>query len=358
MPISEDYIKFCRILNGENISDSVQVKKNLKLFIYNNPDHIISYRIKNWLLNNIQSAFLNPDLKNAINMSDEFKYTKKFEIFKNLPFMNKDREIPRFFYDLLYTDSSFYGTYPYFYNGARWFSNEMEKNYVPDEIFDKCIEFCNTENTIMNGGRNNYNTYSYEYQTLKILDKGNVTPEYNKRYNIIKEELYWSGKPYEEYDIKTYFRNEKKSIVGEYFIYNWLNSKNGETTFVAKEYGNGFGYDIHYKTNDTEYLVEVKSTENKLDNNDYFTLTSNEKDVLEDSFNLPKTVFILERVFINTEKDEITHIPFIYDKDNKYFYSNQNPEYDIKYVQSEDDPLRYNAVLTKKNILTYKNSNQ
>jgi hypothetical protein len=63
-----------------------------------------------------------------------------------------------------------------------------------------------------------------------------------------------------------------------------------------------------------EPIIEVKTTLNKPSEDEYFTLTENEKHVLEDSLNLPNTEYIIERVFIDLKKDICKHITLNYDK--------------------------------------------
>ena len=358
MSITEDYNKLCRKINGENIDDIYDVKKRIKEYIFNNPNDMISIHVKEWLYNKIQNAFLNQNLNNAFKIDNNLKYTKILEIFKNLPFINEDKDIPSYFWNLLVTDSEYYGTYKNFYKGSKWFCNTMHKGLIPDDVFDRCIDYCIKEDTIFKGGYNNYNTYEYEYQMLRLINVGYKPQEYKERHDSIRDELYWNRKDSSEESIMTYFRNEKKAIVGEYFIFNWLNLDCGKTTFVAKEYGNGFGYDIHHILDDTEYLIEVKSTENKLDNKDYFTLTPNEYDVLKDTLKLPRSEYILERVYIDVNENKISHVTLRYDENNNCFYADHIPNYYVKYVVDENNPLKFNAVITMKNTLSYKNNNQ
>ena len=358
MAIIDDYDKLWKIVDGEKQDEpTYKILGRLKSHIFNNPDDDVSVSIKDWIYLHMKDQFTKQELLKSFDMNDSFKYTKQLEIFKNIPFMMNFNSFKYYFWELIFHDSEYYGNYLNFYKGCKWYCNELHPGVVPNENFDKVIDFAKNNKLLMTAPFNNYKDFNQEYKSLKNINLGIITKELLERHESIQEELRRRGEDSDYDAIKRYFINEKKGIVGEYFIYGRLSQYSGKTTFVAKEYGNGFGYDILYN-DDKEYLVEVKTTLNKPSEDEYFSLTENEKRVLEDSLNLSNTEYIIERVFVDLKKDICKHITLYYDKNNNCFYNNDYPEYNVKYIVDKNNPLRYNASITKKKNLTLKNSNQ
>lgn len=352
-----DCYKLYRYYYGEKIDKIEHVEGRIQNYMREHPNDDITKIIKEWVYKQIKAQYLNKEYINALNMSNEFKYTKLLEISKQLPFHYNFGEMYYHIYYLL----DRYDTYEFHKEHAK----NLHDGEIPDELFDKTIEFVENNRLIAFATREEYDDEEAEFKHLKEFTKnrGN-TEDFIKNISRVKaNEGSWYKYVSDDETIDAYER-EKKGRVGEYFIYNWLKTQSGKTTFVAKEYGNGFGYDILYNdpVNQKEYLVEVKSTTNSLERDSYFSLTDNEVRVLNDTLTLPKSEFIIERVYIDLNQKENKnhkHYALYYDKDNKCFINNtDNPEYYIKYIQNKNDPLRFDKVLVKKNILTYKNNNQ
>lgn len=361
MSIMDDYEKLWKLVDGEKQDEpSYKILDRLKNHIFNNPDDDVSVSIKDWVYLNMKEQYTNPDLINAFNMKDDLKYTKQLEIFKYLPFMMDFNGFKNYFWCLIYHDSAYYGSYPNFYRGCKWYCNELHPNVVPNDTFDKVINYADSNKPLMTAPFNYYEDLSTEYKALKDLSIGIITKEFLERRTQIENILYREGKENGYEAVRDYLINEKKGIVGEYFIFNRLSNDTFKTIFVAKEYGNGFGYDIlcNNELENKEWLIEVKSTVNKPSEDTYFTLTSNEKDVLNDTLKSNNSEYIIERVFIDLKQDTIKHITLYYDKNNNCFYNNDYSGWDIKYVVDDNNPLRYNASITKKKTLTLKNNNQ
>lgn len=361
MAIQDDYSNFIKYINNEEINTPArEIFKNLKEHIFSNPEDKISVDIKELLYRRMKYCFTNPKLDNAFKTKDDYKYTRIVEIFKELPYMVHFNEYIGYFWNLIFHDSEYYGTVLNYYKGCKWFCNELHPGEIPNELFDRVIKYAEKNNTIMTSGWNYYKSWNDEYSDLKLLSVGLITKELNDRKPVIEDALSRQGKPSDDYAIKEYLLSEKKGIVGEYFIFEKLKKYKGKTTFVAKEYGNGFGYDILYEdaVMDKEWLVEVKATTNTITTDTYFTLTDNEKKVLEDTLTLENTGYVVERVFIDLDRNQCMNVPLYYDKDNHCFYNNDYYGKRFIYNVDENDPLRFNKSKELKKVLETKNNNQ
>lgn len=101
--------------------------------------------------------------------------------------------------------------------------------------------------------------------------------------------------------------------VGEYLIMDYLQKNNLNPYHVAKELGNGFGYDIFFNTfydalkkyngaHKIENLTEIKATckYNVHESEDNFILTFNEADKMLDTLNNDEAKYNVYRIFLNS----------------------------------------------------------
>ena len=301
MGIYDDYMTLFRYINGNiYIKNIGAVTDRLKDHLIMNPTDRVSIMLKEWLFSNIKDAFLNSSLDDAFNMNENLPYTKKIEIFNNLPFVNRFSDFRYYFYKLL----------PYGYNStAREFYNSCKhfcinyKDIIPVDKFDRVIDYCDNNTTIM----------GCAFEAFHI----------NKNRNT---------------SFKNRDKNEIYGLIGERYIYDTLKKTSGKPTFLEK---NGFGFDVLYNDlNNKEWLIEVKATCRKLTQDTYFEMTKNERKILKNTLELPNTEYIITRVFINPENYSCSYIPLYYDKENDCFYNNET---NVIYTHNEYEELRFSS---------------
>ena len=349
MSLENDLNSFIKLTNGQEIDNRRDVFNRLKEHVYLYPDDNISKYIKNWLLYNIQDEFLKPSLKEAFNMSDNLKYSKIVNIYQNLPCLTNNSEYQDYFYYILTNPSEYFGTYKNFINGCKNFFDSMGNNIVNDEIFTNIRRFILDNNMIFKAGWDTYGTLTEEYNNLEMINNNIETKEFIGLKPYIESKLRLEQKNYSYEDMIWFYKNEKIGKIGELYSYEELKKINPNTIFVSKECGNGFGYDLLFKTESIEYLIEVKAclTTSK----DSFELTSNENDTLLDSLNRDRTIYVVDRVYIDLENNKISRNSLNYNKDTNSFYSYDDKGNIIEYTRNDKNPLRYDR---KVNILTLK----
>lgn len=315
MGAREDYIELFKYMNSikKNNVDINSILNNLKNHMINNPYDNTSTSIKSWIFTSIKSEFLNKTLDNSFNMNDSLPYTKIVEIYNNLPFINTFPDFKFYFYNLLNIHDDL-ETPKNFYQNCKNFYYDYEGE-VPS-IFDKVLDYCDKNLSIMNESPIAYNT--------KTLKKINCKPN--------------------NYDIGN---------IGEHFVYDSL-SNNGITILLPN---NGFGYDILHHTEDKELLVEVKSINKNIEKDTNFKITDHERKIIKHTLNLPNTEYVVARVFTDHINNIYSYVILHYDNKNNCFYNNDNPRYDIRYAPRIHSSLKYEANITKKKALILKNSN-
>ena len=286
MSAFDDYNVLCNaITNNERINNSVNnTVFRLKEHMENNPNDTVSIAIKTWFFNIIKREFLNSDLENAFNMSDNLPYYKTIEIYKNLPFIENYWNIKDFYYNLFINRKT--KTLPkHLYITCSNICDKYFPNEIPKEVFERIQRFCNENKTIMANVPN-------------ITEKSKIKSNQNEI-----------------------------GIIGENYIHDLYNSYGGK---VLHTNNNGFGFDLLYINPEytKEYLIEVKSTIRKLEKDTYFHLSDNENNVLLNSFNLPNSQYLIERVYINKDNN-CTNIAFHYDTETDSFFSDNDIRYTI-----------------------------
>lgn len=350
MSLENDFNSFIKHTNGQDIDNCGKVFSRLKEHVYLYPDDNISKYIKNWLLYNIQDEFLKPGLKEAFDMSDDLKYTKIATIFQNLPCLTNNFEYQHYFYYILTNPSEYFGSYKNFIEGCKNFFDTMNNNMVSNELFAKIRRYILDNKTIFKAGWKNYGTYKEEYDNLEMISNNVEPKEFKDLKPYIESRLRTSQEYYSYDDMVQFYKNEKVGKLGEIYSYEELHKANPNTTFISKECGDGFGYDILFKTESIEYLVEVKSclTTSK----DYFELTPNENDTLLDTLNRDRTIYVVDRVYIDLANNKISRKALNYNKDTNTFYCYEDNGDILEYTRNKDNPLRFdrkvNTLVLKK----------
>ena len=340
---------------GKEVKEVYKVFRNVMNYMIDNPEDQITKNIKNWLLTNMQEEFLNPNLVSALNIPDEQKYLKQVTVFKELPFMLHRNEFISYFNDLIVKPSDYFGTHQRFYRGCRWFFNEMGNNPVPDSTFESLDNYYDNNITVYRGGFNHYDSYETELKRLRDINNRIIPDDWEKESFSIEYDMRRNGETYDIFDIISSYKAKKIGIIGEYDAAKTTIPKGG--IFVAKDYGNGFGYDYFYllKTNlgDYENLYEVKSTLNN-DGDDYFSMSDNEYNVLMDTLNRPNTEYRIVRVFVDLNLNERFYTKLLKFENGKFISTNND---DNKVVEYNIDPDSKGHVFRRKKpiIKTLKN---
>ena len=295
MSAREDYIELfkymnCRIKPDININNTLS---RLKEHMINNPNDSTTRSIKDWLYNNIKFEFLNPYLERALNMDNNLPFTKIINIYNKLPFINNYIDFKFYFYSLINVSDGI-GTTRDFYNACKKFYEEYQGELTTD-IFDRVIDFCDNNASIMNNSPISYRPS--EIKRIVCKPNGDYIGDY-----------------------------------GEQYIFNIL-SNSGDEVFLLPN--NGFGYDILSTSYDKETLIEVKSIMGKVEkDNSKFKITINEKRILDQTLNLPNTEYVIARVYFDNDYNPCSYVILHYDKDNDCFYSDDDPNYNICYTKS------------------------
>ena len=349
MSIERDFDSFIALTNGHDIDDYRGVLNRLKEHVYLYPDENISKYINNWILYNIQDEFLKPSLKEAFNMSDDLKYTKIATIYNNLPCLTEKSEYQDYFYHLLTNPSEYYGSYKNFINGCKYFFDQMNNNMVSNELFSQIRRFIADNQVVFSSGWKSYGTYEEEANNLKMICSNVEPEEFTKLKYYYETRLRFEQEYYTYDDIVNRYKNEKIGKLGEIYSYEELKKLNPKTMFIARDCGDGFGYDILFPTESVEYLIEVKSS--LTTSKDSFVLSPNENNTLLDTLNRDRSFYIIDRVYIDPINHIINRIPLEYNKETDTFYNYTNPNNIVEFTRNQFNPLMFNR---KENVLTLK----
>ena len=264
------------------------------------------------------------NLKIAFNLSDKYYFYKVLKIFKAM-------------YEVDYSYCKCMEAIV-----DEMIQQEIKNSYDKAEkraLFLKNIMIKNNETKLLekftNFIKDNENCFIYPKDDYDNYDdtKKELIDLLNGIYDKDKLSYYY----YNDLDM---YKNKLVGILGELHV--WKNFKNlNNSMFVARDYGNGFGYDIYYNkyVNNTlsELLLEIKSTIN--DKNDIFYLTNQERKTLEKSLKFSNSIYEIGRVKFNINNDKTSYIQLGYDNSNDIFYS-KNHEY--IYERSSDDDKNNN----------------
>lgn len=306
------------------------------------PNNTTVIKLKRYLAECYYSFFDNDNLNNAFNISDDYYYQKKQEIFRCLPFNLNNKDYPQFFYRILNYTSDKYGTinnkfYPTLFEFFKKQNITMKNIYLENDI----MNFINNNKIIM-------------YATKDYYGYGKTINEEEYWYNVFLDKLYKkkivpnNNQSYE--DALKEYENKLIGNIGEFYINNILNNKLvnpylSNIDFVSKELGNGFGYDIYFQYINRdfikEYLIEVKTTFSKNMNNDSFNLTENEFNIMNEAMNIDKE-YRVYRVY--KDNNSYNHHKLIFDmKDSFKDVDNKNIIYKLDHIDDNN-----NKVFTRK----------
>ena len=282
--IKDFLIRMNHILKGRVIDN----KKNNKILPDENSENINRARYE--LAKFLSDRFFNYSLTKSLNMSDDLEYYKQLLISKNCLF-KKDIEYYFLLTRFIYTEEG---------NGYIQFIKFLDSiNYnVYNDIKNKLYQFSsNYKNKyILFGNPDTYNSLNEELKNLCKCEQGIMPLEFkqfkNGYYNL------------DDFELFNMYKNKKKGNIGEILSYDTLSYYKLNPLFVSKDFGNGYGFDLHINNGKREGLFESKATYGLIDDsNDFFSLSLNEHNVMLDTLNKENVNYYVLRVFLDLRKD-------------------------------------------------------
>lgn len=310
----------------------------IKHYIIKNPNSPSVIKFLKDIADYYYSFFDNKNLNNALNISNDYYYQKKQEIFRYLPFNLNNINHPEFFYKIFPFESEKYGTISNnFYPTLFEFLREQHIHVKNINLKSEILEFVKSNKAIMNAPKDYYgygktiNEEEYWYNVfLDKLYKKKIVPNNNQSYEDALKE----------------YENKLIGNIGEFYINNLLNNKLvnpylSNIDFVSKELGNGFGYDIYFQYINRdfikEYLIEVKTTFSKNMNNDSFNLTENEFNIMNEAMNRDKE-YRVYRVY--KDNNSYNHHKLIFDKKDSFIdIDNNDIIYTFDYIDDKNNKV-------------------
>lgn len=257
----------------------------------------IKYELAKFLLKKIETD----ELVNAFNISDKTKYKKQMEIVKNLISYTKDRDYFDSFSSLIWTPES-----DNYFDSVLKFLKSQNITFR-DNLDDKINNFLRND---LNWKAHNYGKskyYSEDEEIYKLrctlaneLGLVNMPDDFQEFIDDCQLE-----NPRECFGKDTiFFRNKYKykrlGNIGEHFVYDWLENLKTNPIWVARDLGDGFGYD-EYCADTRERIVESKATFRDRDSeNDEFKLSEDEHAVMCDCIDTPDREYYLFRTYIDS----------------------------------------------------------
>ena len=335
-----EYLKVLKELFSTNTyKANGNLLRDIKYHMLDNKDDEHIKNIRKIFANRLNEIFNDKELNNAFNLSDDFKYHKIIEIFKNDPFRTKQKYIELFQYTIFIPEGD------HLENNVKWFLNDT--GFYSTANLDKLLEFHSKYRNL--GGTDLYGTF--EEERKKYLEAYNniETEDY---LNFVKEKNLEAGsfnRYYDNMNAPIDYMNKRLGNMGEIYLYETL-VKEKETTFVARDLGNGFGYDIYTTTMmdnmKKELLIEVKSTTCK--DKDYFALTETEHKTMVDSLDNPKAEYVVCTSYIDVINNEIKNRYYKAIDENTFKDLYSNDEYMFTNFDKNGNAVFEQKVKTKR----------
>jgi len=222
--------------------------RKLKIFMIQNADRICVQNFKRLILDFYINLFNDSQLILALNINDVLKYEKQIKVYQNLPF-TKCNLYGDYLARIIEIPSNVYGK---FYREFFWVLETYFPVLANSAYFQALRQFVLENDRIIHSGRDDYYDlateiyyynqalYGYDFRELELFNA--------MRYPKIYEEG------------RNDFVNKRLGNIGEILVYQQICEYYPESIFVAKDLGNGFGYDIFYNDGKKQNLVEVKTT--------------------------------------------------------------------------------------------------
>ena len=274
----------------------------------------------------LKDRIMNKGLQEAISNHNDHKFLKKIEISNNLILTRASDDYFNIYQSITGDSLAFLSTNRY--NDLITFirSNGID---FPQDIEKSIADFISLD-------ENNpyYNRKKSKY--LSCADE-------RKRFRDILHTEKILTLPTDEL---TKIKNKTLGNIGEYFTQDFLKMIYDYPRHIAKEIGDGTGFDHHYMLEEYELLVESKATLKDDAIDDYFTLTSNEYKVMLDTLNQNLSRYNVARVFVDPNTVFYKKIHMLRAQDDKTFKLLNNEENCNYLLTAEDD--KGGKVFTKK----------
>lgn len=243
----------------------------MKSYIYSHLDFEEVKKIKLELALKYKEALLNSGLEDAFE--EKYDYMKKIKVisrFLERPYLN----YRTYLFNLFNFKS---------YNFYEMCKELFEETGILDEqlgrIINNCVEFINNNSTLYKGGYSTYYSLDDEIALSKKIQRNLIQDDGTDKTSI------------------------KKRIgnIGEYYYFAYI-TEFEYACFVARDVKDGFGFDLYYLENNTENLIEVKTTLQDL-SSAYIELTENEYKVMKETLNNPNCNSIYKIIRIKLDSD-------------------------------------------------------
>ena len=295
--VTTDFLDNKKVLNTDML-------KYLKEYIFTFPNEQEVLKFKEWINNLIYKNLFKQKFTEHLYSNDSFYFYRLLEMFANRPFLGKMYRTNEYSFISKLTEpefSDYCGNYQIqLYKCVDYFKR-IGVSELTDEYEKRVLQFIEDDYNLIIGEKDIY-TKSLDDEILK----------YNKYLNLSKYSLYNlpEFKLYQERysglyidDVESKFFNKLLGNIGEYlFLKKYSNEQ--FLKFVARDIGNGLGYDIYFRKGNIEKLIEVKTTSyyEFSDKNDSFYISKNEYDRMLQVFNSNfQALYSISRIFYKSK---------------------------------------------------------
>lgn len=315
------------IFDDKPLDYDFNVLSKIKYFILNNSDAQDVIEMKNVLCSCIYQLYDKNNLRDALNISDYYKYGKRLKLY-GIAHSDVYDNFESFFINVVPIP---YGIRMDDYYNCFLSENGFNTLTSLDKLKDDGI-------LNMHLTRSLYNNIDQEIMYLKWALKGHFN--FSDYKDFVKDQIskatYYSRNYSSNSQID--YINKKVGNIGELYWYDVLRRIDRRTILTSRDYGDGLGYDIYGIQNDNgtekELLVEVKSTMNPYKND--FQLSENEYSVMLDVLSNPNANYLVATSFIDHNNLKIIRNGFIATGEDE-FYSINNGE---KYLLDQDSSCK------------------
>ena len=274
------------------------LNSELKSFIYSYPDN---QHVKNFirrLATRYLKIFTNPDLINAFKLP--ISHFRNIKILSNLP-LTVNRNYDTYLFNIFNFESkNFYDMCKSLIELSEIQTNELEDVY---KIIDRCVQFENNNEVLMKASKSEYLDPKEEIANIEQVKKeldDYIAGKHNPFGEIVKTYAFLIKTNDLEFAAHSYI-NKKIGNLGEYITFDYIKGFDN-STFVARDLKDGFGYDMYFLDNGVETLVEVKTTSKSLEAVDEkFKLSQNEYNVMRKSLTNEATKYLVVKIELNQD---------------------------------------------------------
>lgn len=296
--------------------------------------------VKTDLANYMYKQFVTPRLIKSFNINKNFKYYRMQEIANCLATAKASDDLYFIFKNLIWTES------------ADNMYDEMIKFIEPmSPLFDKNI--LNEINKFAADPINFDDLYSGKSEYLPLPDEKRVLSQflahsgnsqnkpplefikYNNEYRQDQRKTYMKDEDEIRRDINNGFQFKHTGNIGEYYTQDILASRGCNPKFIAKYYGDTFGYDHHLLYSNEENLIDSKAT---LVEANSFKIGPTEFKVLEDSIDQKFRKYYISRLCIFRDTLNLNYAFFLKPLDPLTFVpATEHNNYSMIWKFSHDD---------------------